>query len=60
MTGYSNIAVYYNTIFSLAHHHKYSIKELYQMYPYERDLFVDLVTKHLKEVEEERKKHNGS
>jgi hypothetical protein len=26
------------------------------MYPYERDLFLELLIKHLKEVEEERKK----
>jgi len=59
MTGYSNIAVYYNTLFSLVHHHKYSISELYDMYPYERDLFVDLIMKHLKELEEERRSKNG-
>ena len=59
MTGYSNIAVYYNTFFSLVHHHKYSMDELYNMYPYERDLFVDLIMKHLKEVEEERRRKNG-
>jgi len=59
MTGYSNIAVYYNTLFSLVHHHKYSMEELYNMFPYERDLFVDLIMKHLKEVEEERRRKNG-
>lgn len=26
------------------------------MYPYERDLFLELLIKHLKEVEEERRK----
>jgi len=26
------------------------------MYPYERDLFLELLIKHLKEIEEERKK----
>lgn len=59
MTGYSNIAVYYNTIFSLVHHHKYSLNEVYDMYPYERDLFLELLMKHIKEQEEERKKRNG-
>lgn len=59
MTGYSNIAVYYTTIFSLVQHHKYSMTEVNEMYPYERDLFVDLLIKHLKEQEEENKRRNG-
>jgi len=29
------------------------------MYPYERDLFLELLINHLKELEEERKKRNG-
>lgn len=55
MTGYSNIAVYYTTIFSLVQHHKYSLSEVYDMYPYERDLFVDLINKYLRELEEKNK-----
>ena len=58
MTGYSNIAVYYTTLFSLVQHHKYSLTEVYEMYPYERDLFVDLLIKHLKE-QEENNRRNG-
>lgn len=59
MTGYYNIAVYYTTLFSLVQHHKYTLTEVYEMYPYERDLFVDLLIKHLKELEEEQKKNNS-
>ncbi len=53
MTGYSNIAVYYNTLFALMQHHKYSMSDLNDMYPYERDLFVELLMHHLKQVEEQ-------
>jgi hypothetical protein len=56
MTGYSSIAVYYNTLFALVQHHKYSLTEVYEMYPYERDLFVELIMQHLKELEENRKR----
>ena len=28
------------------------------MYPYERDLFVDLLIKHLRDIEEEQKKND--
>ena len=60
MTGYGDIAVYYNTLFSLVQHHKYSLTEVYEMYPYERDLFVELLINHLKQQEEESKrKANG-
>jgi hypothetical protein len=59
MTGYSNIAVYYNTLFALVQHHKYSLTEVYEMYPYERDLFVELLMQHLKQLEDERNKKNG-
>lgn len=56
MTGYNDIAVYYNTLFSLIQHHKYSLTEVYDMYPYERDLFVELLLRHLKEQEENNKR----
>jgi len=59
MTGYYNISVYYTTLFSLVQHHKYSLTEVYDMYPYERDLFVELLIQHLRELEEENKKRNG-
>ena len=59
MTGYSNIAVYYNTLFSMVQHHKYSLTELNNLYPYERDLFLELLRQHLKDLEEERRRRNG-
>jgi len=59
MTGYGNISVYYQTLFSLKQHHKYSLEDIYTMYPYERDLFVELTNQYLHQVEEERKKHRG-
>ena len=59
MTGYSNISVYYMTNFSLKQHHKYTMTDIYEMYPYERDLFVELLMQHLKQVEELNKKQNG-
>jgi len=58
LTGYSNIAVYYNTLFSLVQHHKYTMTELNEMYPYERDLFIELLVKHLKDLEEEGRRRS--
>jgi hypothetical protein len=36
----------------LAHHHKYSIEEIEQLVPYERDIFIDMIIAYNKSVEE--------
>ena len=36
-------------------HHKYSLTELDNMMPYERDIYVALLTQHLQEEEEKNK-----
>jgi hypothetical protein len=38
----------------MVQHHKYSISELESMYPYERDLYVQMVLQYLKELKEQR------
>tara|TARA_B100001093_G_scaffold473160_1_gene496847 strand:+ start:556 stop:681 length:126 start_codon:yes stop_codon:yes gene_type:complete len=38
------------------HHHKYSLTELENMIPFERDIYVALLKQHLEEEEERRKK----
>jgi hypothetical protein len=42
-------------IFSLAQHHKYSISEIENLIPFERDIFVELLMEHLKQQEEAKK-----
>lgn len=37
-------------------HHKYSLTELDNMLPYERDIYVALLIQHLEEEEERHKK----
>lgn len=39
----------------MVQHHKYSITEIYDMYPYERDVFVIMIQQLL----EEQEKKNG-
>jgi len=36
-------------VFSLAQHHKYSITEIENLIPYERDLYVDMLMEYLEE-----------
>lgn len=41
--GYTNLADYYTNLWILSSKHGYSMSDLYDMMPYERDVFVDLI-----------------
>ena len=43
MLSHSSLGHYYRTIFSLAQHHKYTIGDIENLLPYERDLYVDML-----------------
>jgi len=43
------------TNFILIHHHKYSLTELENMIPWERDIYVSLVIKEVQEENERQK-----
>ena len=43
-------------MFSMAQHHKYSIKELEEMLPYERDLYFELLLDYVKQEQEKNRK----
>lgn len=49
MLNYDNLGNYYQTNFALMQHHKYSLSELENMIPWERQLYIDLLMKYLKE-----------
>jgi len=42
-------------IFSMAQHHKYSITELENMLPYERDLYFGMLVEYLEKQQENNK-----
>jgi hypothetical protein len=54
--SHNNLANYFQTIFSLAQHHKYSISEIEALMPFERDIYVQMLIDYLKEVEEAKQK----
>jgi len=54
--SHNSLANYYKTIFSLAQHHKYSITELENLIPFERDIYVELLMEYLKELEEAKQR----
>lgn len=55
MLAYTSLSAYYRKIFSLVQHHKYSITELEDLVPYERDLYIDMLLDYL----EDKKENNG-
>jgi hypothetical protein len=44
-----DLASYYRLNFSLIQYHKYSLTEIENMIPWERDVYVSLLEKHLEE-----------
>ena len=60
MLSHDSLFNYYETNFAMMQHHKYSLTELENMMPWEREIYVNLLAKWIKEEnerikEEERK-----
>lgn len=53
MFCHETLGNYYKTNFALMQHHKYSLTELENMIPWERDIYVNMLLQYL---EEEREK----
>lgn len=51
--SHNTLARYYSMIFSLAQHHKYSITEIENLIPYERDLYVDMLLEFLEQQKQD-------
>lgn len=60
MFSYDNIMNYYKVNFALVQHHKYSLAELENMIPWERYVYIDLLSEFLKKQEQERRDHQAS
>ena len=48
-----------STNFSLMQHHKYSLSELENMMPWEREIYVDMLITHIKEENEKQKQRDA-
>ena len=53
--GYENLGNFFQTNFALMQHHKYSLTELENMLPWEREVYIGLLIKHLEEEKEKMK-----
>lgn len=52
---HENLGNYYKTNFALMQHHKYSLTELENMMPWERDVYVNMLIQHLEQENEKIK-----
>lgn len=50
--SHTNLEEYYTVMFNMSQHHKWSLTELENLIPYERDLYVDLLMQHIKKENE--------
>ena len=47
-----------NVMFSMMQHHKYSLTELENMMPWEREIYVDMLIEHIKEENKKQEEQN--
>jgi hypothetical protein len=55
--AHESLASYYKINFALIQHHKYSLTELENMMPWEREVYVSLLHQY---IEEEKLKNNSN
>ena len=56
--SHNNLENYFKTNFAMMQHHKYSLSDIENMVPWERDVYVDLLQQHIREENERIKEQN--
>ena len=57
--AHTNLESYYKTNFALIQHHKYSLTEIENMIPWERDVYVEMLRAHLEEEKLKQQQANA-
>ena len=57
--GHNSLENYYILNFALMQHHNYSLTEIENMMPYERDIYTTMLEKHIQEENERIKRENN-
>ena len=52
--GGERLATYYQTNFSLMQHHKYDLETLENMMPFERELYIMLLSQHIEDINQKQ------
>ena len=55
---HNDLASYYQVNFNLMQHHKYSLTEIEEMIPWERNVYINLLVAYLKEEKDKQQKNN--
>tara|TARA_R110001632_G_scaffold213696_1_gene340112 strand:+ start:248 stop:421 length:174 start_codon:yes stop_codon:yes gene_type:complete len=55
MLSHTNLGNYYQTVFAMVQHHKYSISDVEGLLPYERDLYFGMLVDHIEKQNESQK-----
>ena len=56
--SHDSLENYYQTNFALIQHHNYSLSELENMIPWERDIYLGLLLNYIKEENEKNEQEN--
>ena len=57
--SHMDLEAYFKNNFALMQHHKYSLSEVENMMPWERDIYVELLKQHIEEQKLEQQKQNA-
>jgi hypothetical protein len=58
MLSHEDLESYYRINFALMQYHKYSLTEIENMMPWEREIYLSLLENHIREEEEKAAKAN--
>jgi hypothetical protein len=50
-----SLAAYFENIFAMVQHHRWSLTEIENMMPWEREIYVDKLIQHIKDENEKHK-----
>jgi hypothetical protein len=56
---HSDIVSYYKINFALMQHHKYTLSDIENMYPFERDIYLALLESYIEEQNLKAQQANG-
>ena len=57
--GFDTLTNYYKTNFNLMQHHKYSLHELEEMLPFERDIYVLMLSQYIDDQNKKIQQQNA-
>ena len=57
--AHTNLESYYKVNFALVQHHKYSLTEVENMIPWEREVYITLLKRHIEEEKLKQQQSNG-